>query len=375
MQKTYDTLYARSSTGAVLIWFMEQDNDLYRTTSGQIDGKSVSSEWTLALPKNVGKKNETSGIEQATLEIIAQYKKKKKEKYKESINDIDVKTFISPMRAKNYKDYKDSINIYTSDWIAQTKYNGMRCVATKDGLFSRSGEPIISTPHIHEALKPIFEKYPDVFLDGELFNNDLRTQLNEIIKLCRKTVNITPEDLLKSEQMVRYYVYDVGGPYYSKEFYPTRKAFVNAVVNIYPYVKFVENYTFSNEEELQSIYQKLVADDQEGIMLRKLSAPYQNKKTKDMLKLKPEDDDECDIISVHDADGNWSNKAKSFTVKWKDKIFDVSFKGSMPEAEIVWNEQDKWIGTRKTFKYNGLTGLGVPNFGRIDYHNCIRGDV
>lgn len=45
----------------------------------------------------------------------------------------------------------------------------MRCVATKNGLFTRKGEKYISVPHIEEALKPFFDKHPESVLDGELF--------------------------------------------------------------------------------------------------------------------------------------------------------------------------------------------------------------
>ena len=65
MKKTYPTLYARSSGGKVLIWRMERENNKYRTISGQEDGKQVTTQFTVAEPKNVGKKNATSPEEQA----------------------------------------------------------------------------------------------------------------------------------------------------------------------------------------------------------------------------------------------------------------------------------------------------------------------
>lgn len=57
----YSNLYTRDSLGNVRVWYMEQEGDKYRTTSGLLDGEKVTSEWTVAKPKNVGKRNETTG--------------------------------------------------------------------------------------------------------------------------------------------------------------------------------------------------------------------------------------------------------------------------------------------------------------------------
>ena len=92
----YDTLYARSSTGKVLTWFVEQNSNSYRVTSGQEDGKKTTTDWTVCYGKNIGRANQTSGVEQACLEIDALYTKKLKQKYKKSIDDIDTKSFFQP---------------------------------------------------------------------------------------------------------------------------------------------------------------------------------------------------------------------------------------------------------------------------------------
>ena len=61
----YPDLYTRDSLGNVRVWHMEQDDDKYRTISGLLEGEKVTSEWTVAKPKNMGKKNETTGSMQA----------------------------------------------------------------------------------------------------------------------------------------------------------------------------------------------------------------------------------------------------------------------------------------------------------------------
>ena len=58
---------------------MQRDEEKYRTISGQKDGKKTTSAWTVAKPKNVGKKNSTTGAEQADKEVLAKYEKKQKQ--------------------------------------------------------------------------------------------------------------------------------------------------------------------------------------------------------------------------------------------------------------------------------------------------------
>ena len=86
----HDTLYKKTVTGATQIWYIESDGAMYRTISGQIDGKHVTSEFTICLPKNIGKKNETSAEQQCLLEVEALYKKKLAQgNYNTEIEDID----------------------------------------------------------------------------------------------------------------------------------------------------------------------------------------------------------------------------------------------------------------------------------------------
>lgn len=102
-------LYKRTSTGAIQIWGQELLDDKYRSILGQIEGKLQVGDWTITKPKNVGKKNERLGLEQAKTEVEANYTKKLKEKYFESINDIDNFTFTSSMLAFDWKDQYEKL--------------------------------------------------------------------------------------------------------------------------------------------------------------------------------------------------------------------------------------------------------------------------
>jgi DNA ligase 1 len=373
---TFSTLYTRDSLGNIRIWYMEQQNDKYRAVSGLKDGEKVTSEWTVAFAKNEGKRNATTAEEQATKEIEAKYKKQKKTGYFENVEDIDEFQYVEPMLAKLYKDYADEIELDKKEWILQIKMNGMRCVATKNGLFTRKGEKYISCPHIENALRPFFEQHPNAVLDGELFNNDLRQQLNEISKLIRKTVHISDEDLERSKKFVHYYIYDGYGFGLDKEHpYHERKQWIDThVIGKYVHVAKVEDYEINHQDDLNNHYQSLVEEGHEGAILRRKNMKYEHKRSKNLLKVKPEDDDEAVIVNIQEGSGNWGGTGKIISLYWNGKKFDATFKGSYEQGKEFLKNKEQWIGKTVTFLYNGLTGKGTPNFARVDINNCLKGD-
>jgi len=125
---------------------------------------------------------------------------------------------------------------------------------------------------------------------------------------------------------------------------------------------------------MNRVYAEYVDAGHEGIMLRNCNSPYENKRSKYLLKVKPEDDSEAVILDIIEGEGNWSGSGKTITLKWGDKVFDASFKGTYEQAVQFLKDKNQWIGKTVTFLYNGLTGLGTPNFARIDINNCVKGD-
>lgn len=393
--KVWPTLYARTSTGAVQVWWVEQENDRFRSISGQKDGAKITADWTIAKPKNVGRANATTAIQQAEAEIQSKYDKQLKSGgYWTNEAYIDEDKFFQVMLAKSFDDYRAKI-----DWAkgvgVQIKYNGGRVVATRHGLFSRKGERYISIPHIEESLKPFFLKFPDAVLDGEGFNYDLREKLNQIMKLLRKTVHVTADDLKKSKEMIRFYIYDGYGFPATKDgeivkqtdCYLKRKA---AIDNAFFAPCFKERYkdiigavptwVVKSEKELEDLYQKFLDDKQEGAILRILGEGYQNKRSKFLLKYKPYQDAEFTVLSVQEGVGKFAGRISTFTItdgtKYSDGTtsFDATFAGPDDVAVQLWvtdEYQKEFIGKKLTFRYNGLTGFGKPNYCRLIWDNYL----
>jgi ATP-dependent DNA ligase len=379
------TLYSRTSTGAIQQWIIETHGNKFRTISGQIEGAKVESGWTICEGKNVGKKNATTGDSQAESEAQARWDKKARMGYTPDMKNIDFcMGYVEPMTAKKLLDRLKKI-----DWkkgvLVQNKFNGHRCVARMENgkvvLRTRTGKlysPV--TGHIAEDLKKWFDKAPDSVLDGELFNNDLRTKLNEISSLLRKGDDATPADIAAARGLIRFYIYDG----YRSETddlgadidYIDRKAWLDKMIPANTkYCSVVKTDKAFSLEEVNVIYFAYLADEQEGAIIRIPNSPYESKRSDYLLKYKPVDDDECKVKKLHEGTGNWAGTAKTATIEWKGKTFDATFMGSLAQGAHRLAHPEEWEGKSGiTFLYNGLTGLGIPNYARIDPDNCFGGE-
>ena len=117
-----------------------------------------------------------------------------------------------PMLAHPVGDYS---RIKSEVWplYVQPKLDGVRCVIQCDDdgyvtAYSRTGKIWRNIDHILQQLVPFFQKYPDVILDGELYNHDLRDNFEKIISLVRKT-KPTDEDRLEASKLTQFHCYDI----------------------------------------------------------------------------------------------------------------------------------------------------------------------
>ena len=85
---------------------------------------------------------------------------------------------IKPMLAHKYNPDKAYYPAYI-----QPKLDGVRCVFTKDGAYSRTGKEFKNVDHIKKDLKVVFNRYPNLILDGELYNHGLKDDFEKIISL------------------------------------------------------------------------------------------------------------------------------------------------------------------------------------------------
>lgn len=360
---TQPTLYKLDTKGKVREWRMEVNGDQYRTIAGLQDGNQVVSGWTTVEGKNIGNSNETSPAEQALLEVASQYKKKLSGEYHSDINTIsEGAKFFKPMLAQGWAKRKDKIN-YSGDVYVQPKLDGIRCIANRDGVWSRTGKPIAAIPHIVALLAPLFAEYPDAVLDGELYNHDLKEDFNSIVSMVRKA---KPEaaDLAASAKMVQYHVYDFPGMIDDK--FNDRIIELTRLVNEFDFgdaIQLVTTIHVTSEAEVDAAYGEYLEDGYEGGIIR-LNDVYHQKRSNSLIKRKDFEDAEFTIIRIEEGNGNWAGLAKRvvFKLDTDGREVGAGLKGSKSYAKHVIDNAESYIGKQVTVQFFTRTPDGVPRF-------------
>lgn len=361
----YEKLYKRTTTGAIQVWYQEREGGRYRTHSGQKDGKIVTSEWTVAKPKNVGRSNATTSEQQAEAEIEANYTLKKKGGYHATVGAADSERF-SPMLAKVYGDYKDDVEgeLGMGRTVhVQPKLDGIRCIARADGLWSRQGNKIVAVPHVFDALKSQLER--GLVLDGELYNHDYREDFPALVSLIKKQKPSVKD--IEASRVVEYWVYDSPG---EGMILDRQMRVVNAVEQAGEPLVSVPTHGVGSLDELDGYHEKYLGDGFEGTMIR-LNGPYEQKRSKKLLKRKEWMDEEFQVLDVVEGEGNRSGMAGNVIVRLPNgKEGSANVKGSRDYCRQILAERKALIGKQVTVEFFGYTPDGKLRFPRTKvFHN------
>ena len=254
---------------------------------------------------------------------------------------------IKPMLA--YKVGKKEVD-FTESVFLQPKLDGVRCVITKDGCFTRTGNKWKNVAHIEAILESFFKENPDVTLDGELYNHYLRDNFEKIISLVKKQ-KPTLDDRHEAAELVEFHVYDYIStmPYtvrysYLKDWFGDGKT-RNVVLTKNKHVDSLEMATADHKENLAAGY--------EGSILR-LDKGYECKRSYNLQKFKDFHDKEATIIGFVEGKGKRSGTLGKFLMR-DDEGIEFGCppgKGYNYEAlASILNNINDYIGKEATFTY------------------------
>ena len=273
---------------------------------------------------------------------------------------------IKPMLAHKFDDSR-------VDWsqpvYIQPKLDGVRCLFTKDGAFSRNNKKFMNVRHIEMALKPFFDQNPDVILDGELYNHKLKRDFEKIISLVRKQ-KPTDTDRIDAQHLVQFHVYDYfDGVMYDS--YDTRRDQL-ICSNIYDaQIKYVHAKPVSSYEQARDLHATYLSEGYEGSIIR-LDGVYKHGRSYDLMKFKDFSDTEATIIGYEVGKGKRSGTLGKFIM-----LDDEGVQFGCPPgkgytykdlAHMLTNIQE-YIGKRATFTYFQRTQAGSY---RHPLFKCIR---
>jgi DNA ligase-1 len=244
----------------------------------------------------------------------------------------------------------------------QPKLDGVRCVIklgdnNEVQAFSRTGKPWLNIAHITNSLHYFFTQHPDIILDGELYNHDLRDDFNKIISLVRKT-KPTPSDRDEASKLVQFHCYDYIETILNENY--SYRMNQLATSDMYSYcVKHVYT-TLITQDQANIQHQANMDEGYEGSILR-LDRPYECKRSYNLQKFKDFHDTEAFIVGYEAGKGKRTGTLGKFIM-----LDDEGIEFGCPPgrgytykdlANILDNIGD-YMGKRATFTYFERTPAG-----------------
>ena len=246
--------------------------------------------------------------------------------------------------------------------FAQTKMDGMRGVIVKrDGrvvVFSRNGNTMTKLDkHFEAALSSV----DNVVLDGELTVVDSDGKL-----LDRKTgngiLNKTVVETVSDEEVSRVVFtawdlidvcdFDKG---IDRRTGVERLARLRAIP-ANPLFEVVQTFEIANLEEAQELFKEQLAKGEEGIILKNNDHPWEDKRSKQCVKMKEVIEMDLKITGFAEGTGKASGMTGAIQVENKDGSIKTSVGTGLDDAtrKDIWARQEELIGTIITVKCNGV---------------------
>ena len=269
---------------------------------------------------------------------------------------------------------------YSKPVFMQPKLDGVRCVIQAEGLpyqvgdsewefdvkaYSRTGKEWKNINHILQELVPFFDKHPDVILDGELYNHDLKDDFEKIISLVRKT-KPTAEDRQESAEMVQFHCYDIIDE--NKTFEERDKLIAQAVLSNYC-VRHVETHQVFSENGAKSMHETNLNNGYEGSILR-TNDVYKCGRSWNLRKFKEFSDSEAMLIDWVEGKGKRKGTIGKFKAVDEDGIvFGMPVMDNFAYLQENFEYMKQWLGKTATFTYFERTKAGSY---RHPLFKCIR---
>ena len=268
--------------------------------------------------------------------------------------------------------------ITSEDWqeglYSQPKLDGVRCLIQANIkrhilspdlneieviAYSRTGKEWRNIDHILLQLIPFFKEYPNVVLDGELYNHDLKDNFEKIISLVRKT-KPTDADKFESAEKVQFHCYDIVNENWN---FFDRSYFVQSHFAYYGHhqcdsVRAVDHGLVFNTEEVEVAHEEYLDRGYEGSILRK-NENYECKRSWTLMKVKDFSDAEAEIIDWVEGKGKRKGTIGKFqAVDTDGNEFGMPVMDNFSHLQENFKEMQGWVGKIATFTYFERTKKG-----------------
>jgi len=249
-----------------------------------------------------------------------------------------------PMLAGTYRD-----GVTVSDFLVSEKLDGVRARWDGRGLWTRGGARI--------AAPAMFTRgWPAEPMDGELWI--ARGRFDQVSALVRR-VGSEPQ----AWRDVRFMVFDLPA---HRGTFADRVARMRTLVPAarsahLAHLALIPQRRIGSGAELDAELARVVAGGGEGLMLHRRNAVYRAGRSEDLLKYKPHEDAEAQVIAHLPGKGKYAGMMGALQVRTPDgRRFRIGT--GFTDAQ---RSSPPPVGAWLTYRYNGLTSTGLPRFARF----------
>ena len=275
---------------------------------------------------------------------------------------------------------------YEDKVFMQPKLDGVRCVIQYENrplknvddlsgqltenvvvAYSRTGKEWKNIDHILFNLKSWFALNPNVILDGELYNHDLKDDFEKIISLVRKQ---KPDDIdmLESADLVQFHCYDIID---ETKTFEERKTFITQAVPRNHCIHHVSTLYCASDYDAKEMHKVNLECGFEGSILR-TNDTYACKRSHNLRKFKDFSDAEATIVGYLDGKGKRTGTLGKFIMQDDEGVEFGCPPGKGYTYKDLANMLDNignYIGQRATFTFFERTKAGSY---RHPLFKCIR---
>lgn len=263
------------------------------------------------------------------------------------------------------------------EFVLTTKIDGSRIIAMKDNgkvsFWTRQGQKYEGLVDLE---KELLECNDDNFVfDGEIvaIDTDKENTYKNTMKLSRT------KDLEKHGLKMLVFDYMPIANFKAQKcpvMYSARRAQLSAIFDL-NYFKYFELlpvlYKGNDTSKIIEILNEQVSNGEEGIMLNICDAPYEFKRTNNLLKCKKFKDTEVEIIGFEEGTNKLVGTLGAFVCRYKDNEVRVGSGLTDEDRAYFWANRDKFLGKFITVKYfetsvdskTGLESLRFPIYMRV----------
>lgn len=280
------------------------------------------------------------------------------------------------MLANKYFDHQNAVD--GKVFAITEKFDGIRCIAmlrkgSRPVLYTRQGQVIEGLVDIESELQDLINEHSfnTFMLDGELLiDNRDRFESKEQYKQTTKIVRKDGE-----KHGITYHVFDCIRNNNSQMPYSSRRAILSYYISstVQQHISLVPvAYEGNDQNEIIYHLNKQRSLGHEGVMINILDAPYEYKRTNNLLKCKVMQDADLEIIGFQEGNGKFAGTLGALIVEYKGNEVGVGSGLSQADREEIWSKQKKYMGRVATIQYfeetkdaNGKPSIRFPVFKEI----------